>query len=108
MYCKNCGNPMDPNAAVCLNCGCAKGTGLSYCANCGQPVAPGAAVCTNCGKADYTQEEIITIANIPEATYKAHGHNYQLIESKPANCTSQGEDVFSCTFFQHTHKGKSA
>ena len=40
---------MDPNAAVCLNCGCAKGTGLSYCANCGQPVAPGAAVCTNCG-----------------------------------------------------------
>jgi TM2 domain-containing membrane protein YozV len=40
---------MDPNAAVCLNCGCAKGTGMSYCANCGQPVAPGAAVCTNCG-----------------------------------------------------------
>lgn len=49
MYCKNCGNPMDPNAAVCLNCGCAKGTGLSYCANCGQPLTPGAAVCTNCG-----------------------------------------------------------
>ena len=49
MYCKNCGSNMDPNAAVCLNCGCAKGTGLSYCANCGQPVAPGAAVCTNCG-----------------------------------------------------------
>ena len=49
MYCKNCGNSMDPNAAVCLNCGCAKGTGLSYCANCGQPVAPGAAVCTQCG-----------------------------------------------------------
>ena len=49
MYCKNCGNPIDPNAAVCLNCGVAKGTGISYCANCGQPVAPGAAVCTNCG-----------------------------------------------------------
>lgn len=49
MYCKNCGNPIDPNAAVCLNCGVAKGTGMSYCANCGQPVAPGAAVCTNCG-----------------------------------------------------------
>ena len=49
MYCKNCGNPIDPNAAVCLNCGVAKGTGMSYCANCGQPVTPGAAVCTNCG-----------------------------------------------------------
>ena len=51
MYCKNCGNPVDPNAAVCLNCGCAKGTGLSYCHNCGQPLAPGAAICTNCGYA---------------------------------------------------------
>lgn len=51
MYCKNCGNPVDPNAAVCLNCGCAKGTGLSYCHNCGQPLTPGAAICTNCGYA---------------------------------------------------------
>ena len=51
MYCKNCGNQMDPNAAVCLNCGCAKGTGMSYCANCGQPVSPGAAICTSCGYA---------------------------------------------------------
>ena len=49
MYCKNCGNSMDPNAAACLNCGCAKGAGLSYCANCGRPVVPGAAACTICG-----------------------------------------------------------
>ena len=40
---------MDPNAAICVRCGCAKGTGTSYCANCGQPTAPGAAVCTTCG-----------------------------------------------------------
>ncbi len=49
MYCKNCGNQMDPNAAICVSCGCAKGTGTSYCQNCGQPTAPGAAVCTSCG-----------------------------------------------------------
>ena len=49
MYCKNCGNPMDPNAAICVKCGCAKGTGNSYCPNCGQPTVPGAAACTNCG-----------------------------------------------------------
>ena len=49
MYCKNCGNQMDPNAAVCVRCGCAKGTGLSYCPNCGNPTVPGAAVCTSCG-----------------------------------------------------------
>ncbi len=49
MYCKNCGNQMDPNAAICVKCGCAKGTGASYCQNCGQPTIPGAAVCTSCG-----------------------------------------------------------
>ena len=51
MYCKNCGNQMDPNAAICVKCGCAKGTGASYCHNCGQPTVPGAAVCTSCGSA---------------------------------------------------------
>ncbi len=51
MYCKNCGNPIDSNAAVCVKCGCATNNGSSYCANCGQPVAPGAAVCTSCGAA---------------------------------------------------------
>ena len=51
MYCKNCGNLMDPNAAICVKCGCAKGTGASYCHNCGQPTIPGAAVCTSCGSA---------------------------------------------------------
>lgn len=51
MYCKNCGNQMDPNAVICVKCGCAKGTGISYCPNCGQPTNPGAAVCTSCGAA---------------------------------------------------------
>ncbi len=49
MYCKNCGNVLDPQAAVCVRCGFQTGTGSSYCANCGQPIAPGAAVCMNCG-----------------------------------------------------------
>ena len=49
MYCKNCGNAMDPNAAICVKCGCAKGVGTSYCPNCGQPTMAGAAVCTACG-----------------------------------------------------------
>ena len=51
MYCKNCGNSMDPNAAICVKCGCAKGTGNSYCPNCGQATVPGAAACTQCGVA---------------------------------------------------------
>lgn len=51
MYCKNCGYAMDPNAAICVKCGCSKGTGSNYCYNCGQPVAPGAFACTSCGAA---------------------------------------------------------
>lgn len=58
MFCKNCGKEIDPNAAICVQCGFAKGTGTNYCQNCGQPVAPGAAVCTACGCA---------IANAPVA-----------------------------------------
>lgn len=51
MFCRNCGNPMDPNAAVCVKCGAAKGTGATFCPNCGEPTAPGAAVCIKCGYA---------------------------------------------------------
>lgn len=40
---------MDPNASVCVKCGCAANNGGNFCANCGQPVAPGAVFCTSCG-----------------------------------------------------------
>jgi len=40
---------MADNAAVCVKCGVAVGSGTGYCPNCGQPVMPGAQACTNCG-----------------------------------------------------------
>lgn len=49
MFCKNCGNQMDPNAAVCVKCGVSKGMGVQFCPNCGKPTAPNAAVCLTCG-----------------------------------------------------------
>lgn len=51
MFCKNCGNQMDNNAAVCVRCGVAVGNGTSFCQNCGAPTQPGAQVCTHCGSA---------------------------------------------------------
>lgn len=51
MFCRHCGNPMAPQAAVCIKCGCAAGTGTNYCPSCGQPTAPNAAVCIRCGVA---------------------------------------------------------
>lgn len=53
MYCKNCGNPVDDNAAVCTKCGYSTGTVVTrtYCPSCGQVIAPGTAVCSICGTA---------------------------------------------------------
>lgn len=49
MFCKNCGNPMDPMAAVCVKCGAARDTGSFFCGNCGQQLPAGSAVCLSCG-----------------------------------------------------------
>ena len=70
MYCKNCGNPVDPNAQICVKCGYQVGSGSNFCANCAAPVAPGATICTNCGvpisqqpKYDpSTQKTVLTLA----------------------------------------------
>ena len=49
MYCKNCGEAMNDNQAICLKCGVKTGEGNAFCANCGNSVAPNADVCLNCG-----------------------------------------------------------
>ncbi len=51
MYCKNCGENMNDNQAICLKCGVKTGNGVSFCSNCGNAVSPNADVCMNCGVA---------------------------------------------------------
>ena len=51
MFCRNCGNQMDPQAVVCVKCGVPAGQGNNYCPHCGAQTAPDAAVCTQCGGA---------------------------------------------------------
>lgn len=51
MFCKNCGNAMNSNQAICLKCGVKVGQGSAFCANCGKPTPAQAAVCLNCGVA---------------------------------------------------------
>ncbi len=51
MYCKNCGEVMNDNQAICLKCGVKTGEGNAFCANCGKEIAANAAVCLNCGVA---------------------------------------------------------
>jgi uncharacterized membrane protein YvbJ len=49
MYCRNCGQPLNENQAICLQCGVEVGKGNTHCYNCGNPVNPEAAFCLSCG-----------------------------------------------------------
>lgn len=51
MFCKNCGQPMNDNQAICLKCGVKTGEGTAYCANCGNALPANADVCLSCGVA---------------------------------------------------------
>lgn len=51
MYCRNCGEAMNANQAICLKCGVKVGEGNSFCANCGNATNPNAEVCLSCGVA---------------------------------------------------------
>lgn len=51
MYCKNCGQSLNQNQAICINCGVRVGEGNSYCHNCGKEVNPNADFCLGCGVA---------------------------------------------------------
>ena len=51
MFCKNCGETMNENQAICVKCGVKTGTGSSFCANCGKELDTNAEVCLNCGVA---------------------------------------------------------
>jgi len=51
MFCKNCGQEMNDNQAICLNCGVKVGDGNKFCKNCGNQVEETAQFCLKCGVA---------------------------------------------------------
>ena len=51
MFCKNCGESLNDNQAICLKCGVKTSDGRDFCANCGNRVDPNAEYCLNCGVA---------------------------------------------------------
>lgn len=88
MFCKNCGEQMNDNQAICIKCGVKVGEGTAYCANCGKDLAPGADVCLNCGvavkkaAAGYGKYDKITIALICFFLGGLGIHNFMLGETK--------------------------
>jgi RNA polymerase subunit RPABC4/transcription elongation factor Spt4 len=49
MYCRNCGNVMNDQAAICVACGVPVGRGNNYCPSCGDLTNSMAQVCMKCG-----------------------------------------------------------
>ncbi len=89
MYCKNCGQQMNDNQAICLACGVEKGKGNAYCSNCGAAIAPNAAVCMNCGvavtqqnKGSLNGKDKLTIALVCFFLGGLGIHNFMMGETK--------------------------
>ncbi len=88
MFCRNCGEQMNDNQAICLKCGVKTGEGEAYCANCGKEVTPGAEVCLNCGvaikkaNASYGNYDKIVIALVCFFLGYLGIHNFMLGETK--------------------------
>ena len=49
MFCRNCGQSVDPIAHMCVKCGVLLSAGRGYCGHCGKPHDPAADFCTACG-----------------------------------------------------------
>lgn len=88
MYCKNCGEQMNDNQAICLKCGVKTGEGSAFCANCGKEVSAEAEVCLNCGvaikkaSAGYGNYDKLVIALICFFLGGFGIHNFMLGETK--------------------------
>ena len=64
MYCKNCGESLNENQAICLKCGVEKGKGNAFCENCGKEVNPNADYCLGCGVSLKKRPNSSTSSNI--------------------------------------------
>lgn len=88
MYCKNCGEQMNDNQAICIKCGVKVGEGTVYCANCGKELPPNADVCLNCGVAvkkpgaTYGNYDKVVIALVCFFLGGIGIHNFMLGETK--------------------------
>lgn len=89
MYCKNCGEEINANQAICVKCGVKTTDGNSYCANCGNAINPGSDVCLKCGfavkaakKGNLNGQDKITMALICFFLGGLGIHNFMMGETK--------------------------
>ena len=63
MYCRNCGQQIDPNAWACPKCGCRPLQGAAFCSKCGEKTNPQQVLCVACGhtltRASYSNQKLV-------------------------------------------------
>lgn len=87
MYCRNCGESVDPNQAICVKCGVKVGDGTNFCANCGKTINAAADVCLECGyavkKPDKSNDDNKLMLGIMALLFGGIGiHNFIMGETK--------------------------
>lgn len=87
MFCKNCGEQLNDNQAICVKCGVKVGEGNAYCANCGKTIDPSAEVCLECGvavkkKGDLAGNDKIVIILVCLFLGGIGIHNFMMGETK--------------------------
>lgn len=87
MYCKQCGENVNPNQAICIKCGTKVGDGNNYCSNCGKSIDSSASVCLNCGfavksKDDLNGQNRMVLAVVALLIGGFGIHNFMMGESK--------------------------
>ena len=86
MYCRNCGEQMNENQAICVKCGVKKGDGNRFCANCGAGMDAAASVCMTCGvaakKSGMGNYDKVTIALVCFFLGGLGIHNFMMGETK--------------------------
>lgn len=86
MYCKHCGESINPNQAICVKCGVKIGEGNSFCANCGKTINATADVCLECGfavkKSSDTSDNKMMLGLIALLIGGLGIHNFMMGETK--------------------------
>ena len=49
MFCRNCGNELNSETVICMQCGVPVGKGKKFCPTCGAEPDPEAVICVKCG-----------------------------------------------------------
>ena len=72
MFCRNCGNELNSETVICMQCGVPVGKGKKFCPTCGAEPDPEAVICVKCGTSlEKTSEIAALVSTVPARAAKS-------------------------------------